>query len=151
MSRALLGLALVLTTVAGLAHGTDITVLDTSGQTMDVRNVQATIYDPPRAYLPVTTETWSYDIPFSLIKEAMRDPGVKKNNSYEPTPFVISLTTGTQIKGKVNTILTGESEFGKAEVKHDQVKSMTFKKAPDEAEFKPAEEGPSATVDDEAG
>lgn len=141
---------IVLATLAGMSMGFEAMVVDTTDQAVGIRKVQNS-EQPPREYLSVATDSWVYDIHFSLIREAKLDSGAKKKNAYDPTPFIVVLTNETTIKGTMSKSLTGESDFGKAVVTHDKIKSATFKKEAEDADFKPSKEGLAANVKGQVG
>jgi len=150
MARWLVGALVVGVTLVGTIQAFEVKVVDDTGNTLDVRNVR-TQGQPPREYLPIETETWRYSLHFSAIADLKVDRAAKKKEEYGPTPVVVTLNSGTKIRGRLQVNLAGESEFGKAEVQHNRVESILFKKSPGDADFTPSKDLPRGTLTDHLG
>jgi hypothetical protein len=151
MARPLCCAAALVACMAPAAWAFDATVQDSTNQTVEIRGVRCTSGNETSDFLTVVTGTWTYEIHLGFVKEIRPDGNAAKKNAYEPTPFLVTLTSGAAVKGLVSITLSGDSDFGKATVSHDKIKSATFKKVASDGEFKPDKEGTPGTVKDTGG
>lgn len=155
-----LAAAICLVSITPLAFAFEATVVDKSKQEVVIKDLKinknntSSANNASSVFLGVKAQDWILDIHLSKLKELKLNEGAKKEDNAgipHTIPFTISLISGKPIEAEWSETLTGDTDFGKAQVACGNLTSATFEKQAGDTEFQPSADTRKATVTDARG